>query len=165
MKYVLALILILLAHFASAHSGGLDKNSCHSGSQNYHCHKKINKSALPKPGDILEGRVTRVRDGDTIEVKSSVDCQGTMLSKVNLLSEIKVYPNPITNSFTISSNGTDWETLNIYNTLGVKVYGNKNNGNQSLIVNSKEHSMASGLYFIVFNGKKGNVYRQKLIVK
>ena len=80
MKYVLALILILLAHFASARSGGLDINGCHSGSQKYQCHKKINKSALPKPGDILEGQVTRVRDGDTIEVNgvairlSALDC-------------------------------------------------------------------------------------------
>ena len=80
MKYVLALIFILLANFAFAHSGGLDKNGCHSGSQKYHCHKKINKSALPKPGDILEGQVTRVRDGDTIEVNgvairlSALDC-------------------------------------------------------------------------------------------
>lgn len=63
-----------------AHSGGLDRNGCHSGSQKYHCHKKINKSALPKPGDILEGQVTRVRDGDTIEVNgvairlSALDC-------------------------------------------------------------------------------------------
>ena len=80
MKYVLALIFILLANFAFAHSGGLDRNGCHSGSQKYHCHKKINKSALPKPGDILEGQVTRVRDGDTIEVNgvairlSALDC-------------------------------------------------------------------------------------------
>ena len=80
MKYVLALIFILLANFASAHSGALDRNGCHSGSQKYHCHKKINKSALPKPGDILEGQVTRVRDGDTIEVNgiairlSALDC-------------------------------------------------------------------------------------------
>ena len=80
MKYVLALIFILLANFAFAHSGGLDRNACHSGSQKYHCHKKINKSALPKPGDILEGQVTRVRDGDTIEVNgvairlSALDC-------------------------------------------------------------------------------------------
>ena len=68
MKYVVAFIFIFLANFASAHSGRLDKNGCHSGSQNYHCHKKINKSELPKPGAILEGRVTDVRDGDTIEV-------------------------------------------------------------------------------------------------
>ena len=80
MKYVLALIFILPANFASAHSGGLDRNGCHSGSQKYHCHKKINKSAQPKPGDILEGQVTRVRDGDTIEVNgvairlSALDC-------------------------------------------------------------------------------------------
>ena len=80
MKHVLALIFILFAHFAYAHSGGLDKNGCHSGSQNYHCHKKINKSELPKPGAILEGRVTHVRDGDTIEVNglairlSALDC-------------------------------------------------------------------------------------------
>jgi len=80
MKYVLALIFILLANFASAHSGRLDRNGCHSGLQKYHCHKKINKSALPKPGDILEGQVTRVRDGDTIEVNgvairlSALDC-------------------------------------------------------------------------------------------
>ena len=80
MKYVLALIFILLAHFSSAHSGGLDKNGCHSGSQKYHCHKKINKSELPKPGTLLEGQVTHVRDGDTIEVNgvairlSVLDC-------------------------------------------------------------------------------------------
>lgn len=80
MKYVLALIFILLANFAFAHSGGLDKNGCHSGSQKYHCHKKINKSELPKPGTLLEGQVTHVRDGDTIEVNgiairlSALDC-------------------------------------------------------------------------------------------
>ena len=80
MKYVLALIFILLANFASAHSGGLDKNGCHSGSQKYHCHKTMNKSELPKPGTLLEGQVTHVRDGDTIEVNgiairlSALDC-------------------------------------------------------------------------------------------
>ena len=68
MKYVVAFIFIFLANFASAHSGGLDKSGCHSGSQNYHCHNKINKSELPKPGAILERRVTHVRDGDTIEL-------------------------------------------------------------------------------------------------
>ena len=80
MKYVLALIFILLANFASAHSGGLDKNGCHSGAQKYHCHKKIDNSELPKPGTLLEGQVTHVRDGDTIEVNgiairlSALDC-------------------------------------------------------------------------------------------
>ena len=80
MTYVLAFIFTLLANFASAHSGGLDKNGCHSGSQKYHCHEKIDKSELPKPGTLLEGQVTHVRDGDTIEVNgiairlSALDC-------------------------------------------------------------------------------------------
>ena len=80
MTYLLAFIFTLLANVASAHSGGLDKNGCHSGSQKYHCHKNINKSALPKPETLLEGQVTHVRDGDTIEVNgiairlSALDC-------------------------------------------------------------------------------------------
>ena len=80
MKYVLVFIFTLLANFASAHSGGLDKNGCHSGSQKYHCHEKIDKSELPKPGTLLKGQVTHVRDSDTIEVNgiairlSALDC-------------------------------------------------------------------------------------------
>ena len=80
MTYVLAFIFALLANFASAHSGGLDKNGCHSGSQKYHCHEKIDKSELPKPGTLLKGQVTHVRDSDTIEVNgiairlSALDC-------------------------------------------------------------------------------------------
>ena len=67
-KPLITLVLLLLGTFALAHGGGLDKNGCHSGSQKYHCHKKINKSELPKPRTLLEGQVTHVRDGDTIEV-------------------------------------------------------------------------------------------------
>ena len=80
MTYVLAFIFALLANFASAHSGGLDKTGCHSDSQKYHCHKQIDKSELPKPGTLLKGQVTHVRDGDTIEVNgiairlSALDC-------------------------------------------------------------------------------------------
>ena len=74
------LVLLLLSTFALAHGGGLDKNGCHSGAQKYHCHKKIENSELPKPGTLLEGQVTHVRDGDTIEVNgiairlSALDC-------------------------------------------------------------------------------------------
>ena len=80
MTYVLAFIFALLANFASAHSGGLDKNGCHSDSQKYHCHKQIDMSELPKPGTLLKRQVTHVRDGDTIEVNgiairlSALDC-------------------------------------------------------------------------------------------
>ena len=80
MKYVLAFIFTLFENFKSADVGELYKNGCHSGSQNYHCHKKINKLALLKSIAILEERVTPLRDGDTIEVNraairlSALDC-------------------------------------------------------------------------------------------
>lgn len=60
----------LIAPFAKSHSGGLNKQGCHSGSQPYHCHRK-NISALPKAlgkSTLLSGIVTHVRDGDTIEL-------------------------------------------------------------------------------------------------
>ena len=65
-----SLFVIMLAPVANTHSGGLNKQGCHAGSKPYHCHRK----ALPAPPKasgvktILTGTVTRVRDGDTVEV-------------------------------------------------------------------------------------------------
>ena len=65
----------------NAHSGGLNKQGCHAGSQPYHCHKA--QKAAPKETaskTILNGTVTHVRDGDTIVVDgipirlSALDC-------------------------------------------------------------------------------------------
>ncbi len=40
-KPLLAILLLLpwLAQNVAAHSGGLDSNGCHAGSQPYHCHR------------------------------------------------------------------------------------------------------------------------------
>ena len=102
--------------------------------------------------------------GDEIEVKSSIECQGAMLSKIDFLSEFKVHPNPTNNSFAIKSFGIDWKNLSIYNTLGVKVYSN-NTVQNSVIINAKEQKMTSGMYFIVVQGQQGNQFTQKLIIK
>lgn len=101
--------------------------------------------------------------GDEIEVKTNIECQGVMSSKIDFLSEFEVYPNPTTNSFTIKSYGTNWKNLNIYNTLGVKVYSN-NTVQNSVIINAKEQKMTNGMYFIVVQDQKGNQFTQKLIV-
>ena len=108
---------------------------------------------------IIEGK-----QGDKIEVKTAVECQGSILKKIDFLSEIKVYPNPTSNSFTIKSDYTNWENLSIYNTLGAKVYSN-NTAQNRLIVNIREHKITSGLYFVVIQGKEGKQYRQKLVIK
>ena len=74
MKYtsllLTSLFAIMLAPLVGSHSGGLNKQGCHAGSQPYHCHRKTSSSSLksPKSGSILSGTVTHVRDGDTVEV-------------------------------------------------------------------------------------------------
>ena len=61
-------------NFALAHSGGLNSNGCHAGSQPYHCHR----SQAPRPtsnsvgqGDCLPNYV-----GICITRGSDVDCAG-----------------------------------------------------------------------------------------
>ena len=74
MKYsslvFISLFVVMLAPFAGSHSGGLNKQGCHAGSQPYHCHRTTSSasSQTPKTGSILSGTVTHIRDGDTIEV-------------------------------------------------------------------------------------------------
>ena len=78
------IILALVMGFstqADAHSGGLNKQGCHAGSKPYHCHRAP-KTAVKAPSSpsTLNGTVTHVRDGDTIEVNgiavrlSALDC-------------------------------------------------------------------------------------------
>ena len=70
-KFLIFLIVVFATH-AAAHSGGLNKQGCHAGSQPYHCHKA--QEAAPSASSdqtVLTGKVTRVRDGDTIEVNGT----------------------------------------------------------------------------------------------
>jgi endonuclease YncB( thermonuclease family) len=91
----IAVILATLSTQVAAHSGGLNKRGCHAGSEPYHCHRS--PSAAPEASSdptILRGKLTHVRDGDTIEVNgiavrlSALDCpendtvQGQIVSKL-----------------------------------------------------------------------------------
>ena len=88
-------VLTMLTTQAVAHSGGLNKQGCHSGSQPYHCHKSAKVAPVASSDSaILSGTVTHVRDGDTIEVNgiavrlSALDCpenstrQGKQATKI-----------------------------------------------------------------------------------
>ncbi len=108
--------------------------------------------------------IVDAEQGDEIQVKTGAECQGSMLSKVNFLSEIKLYPNPVTDMFTIKSSYADWKSLSIYNSIGVKVYTN-NTVQNSLEINTKENKMTSGMYFVVIQDEQGAQFTQKLIIK
>lgn len=102
--------------------------------------------------------------GDEIVVKTSIECQGAMLSKIDFLSEFEVYPNPTDNAFTIQSYGTNWKNLSIYNTMGVKVFSS-NTVQDNVTINTRERKMTSGMYFIVVQGQQGNQFTRKLIIE
>ncbi len=38
-----------------------------------------------------------VKNGDVLAIKSSIECEGKMSQKVNLLDKVTLYPNPATN--------------------------------------------------------------------
>ena len=73
---------------ALAHSGGLNSQGCHAGSQPYHCHRaqaqteQFTPLRNPSNGkrEVISGQITRVRDGDTFVVGNvpirlaAVDC-------------------------------------------------------------------------------------------
>ena len=80
-QFILLMLLSTVGTCLTAHSGGLNRDGCHAGSKPYHCHQSAKKT--PKDFSsfsILSGIVTRVRDGDTIEVDgiavrlSALDC-------------------------------------------------------------------------------------------
>jgi len=71
MRAILIALSTAFAAQVAAHSGGMNKQGCHAGSQPYHCHRA--QEAAPSASSdqtVLTGTVTHVRDGDTIEVNN-----------------------------------------------------------------------------------------------
>ena len=84
-----------LADLVAAHSGGLNKEGNHAGSQPYHCHRE--QEAAPSASaeqTVLTVAVTHVRDGDTIEVNNvpirlaALDCPERGTQKGDTASKI-----------------------------------------------------------------------------
>ena len=67
---IMALVAFIYPMEFYAHTGGLNKEGCHSGSKPYHCHKQdgSHENKTSESEQSLTGIVTHVRDGDTLEV-------------------------------------------------------------------------------------------------
>ena len=95
MRAILIALSTAFATQVAAHSGGLNKKGCHTGSQPYHCHRA--QEAAPSASSdqtVLTGTVTHVRDGDTIEVNNvpirlaALDCPESGTQKGDTASRI-----------------------------------------------------------------------------
>ena len=96
MRFLIVILVLITPIETIAHSGGLDKQGCHGGSQPDHCHKKQSSSLSnnPKSSTKLIGTVTHVRDGDTVEVNgvavriSALNCPENGTQKGNYATEV-----------------------------------------------------------------------------
>ncbi len=101
-----------------------------------------------------------VKNGDTINVFSSLACEGKLSTKVDLFDDITAYPNPTRANveLTIPNAGSKTIAVEIHNALGVlvssKVY-NTNGGKVSLPM----ESLSAGIYFVRINAATPRTFK------
>ncbi|MHA7943614.1 endo-acting ulvan lyase [Formosa sp. 3Alg 14/1] len=80
-----------------------------------------------------------------------------------LASDVRVFPNPARDSFTISLKTINHVTVNIYDVLGNIIFKSQFNGDTIQIRNKGQFK--AGVYLIQLTDKNNNKYYKKLIVK
>ena len=95
-----------------------------------------------------------VNDGDTIQIKSKEACQGEMLKTVNLLENVKAYPNPTNGLFEMyipnNIKTIDLEVYNMQSQLIVSKTYTANAGKVQLNLEDKPN----GIYFVKVNSEQ-----------
>ncbi len=93
-----------------------------------------------------------VKNGDTIDVFSSLACEGKLSTKVNLFDETRIAPNPTRGNVIVSmpNMGSKTIVIDIYNSLGMQV----SSGVYNIIDNKVTlvmDSLPQGIYFVQIN--------------
>jgi hypothetical protein len=92
--------------------------------------------------------------GDNIQVKSKEACQGELLKTINLLENVKAYPNPTSGSFEMyipnNIETIDLEVYNVHSQLIDSKTALVNAGKVQLSLQGKP----KGIYFVKLNSKK-----------
>jgi hypothetical protein len=75
----------------------------------------------------------------------------TGVDEVIFLSGIKIYPNPTNGELKIESNGSKIELIEIFDMTGKKVYANRINQQNTVVINISH--LPAGLYYLKIDGK------------
>ncbi|GAA4273684.1 hypothetical protein GCM10022258_29780 [Aquimarina gracilis] len=95
--------------------------------------------------------IVDVQHGDELEVSSSLACEGKLSTKVTLINEVSLAPNPTRGNVTLSLPDSKLQTIDvsIYNGLGVEV-------------SSKEYTITSGQVMLPMQTLPQGVYFVRL---
>tara|TARA_B110000090_G_scaffold210076_1_gene269845 strand:+ start:6042 stop:8231 length:2190 start_codon:yes stop_codon:yes gene_type:complete len=114
------------------------------------------------PIDDIKGRII----GDKIG-KEAFDFANTFFStsldvqSENNTVDITVSPNPVVENLTITTTINNLTHLDIYNALGVKVFSEEIDSNNSVNISN----LKTGVYFVKIYANKGNLHFIKKIIK
>lgn len=97
--------------------------------------------------------------GDIIQVKSSKNCEGLLIEKINMSNGVRVYPNPVSNVLFVDA--IEDSTIEVYNVLGELVYAEVKPVKRNKVLVA---GMVSGLYFVKVISSKA-VLTKKVLVK
>ncbi len=95
-----------------------------------------------------------VQHGDTVEVLSSIACEGKLTTNVNLINEFVIAPNPAHDHVIISVPNTGLNSLQVslYNAIGVHISSGVYTLNTSKVTLPMS-SLPQGVYFITIDGR------------
>ncbi len=101
-----------------------------------------------------------VKNGDTVDVFSSLTCEGKLSTKVDLFDDITAYPNPtrVNVELTIPNTGSKTIVITIYNSLGIQVSsGVYKIANSRVLLPMK--NLAGGVYFVQVNEVEAKMFK------
>lgn len=94
-----------------------------------------------------------VKQGDKIQIKTGVDCEGLMEKQIDFFDNIKVYPNPTSGIIELDIPVTvDSILINIYDI-------------KSQVISSKVYPVISGKVHLDLEGKSNGVYFAELVLE
>ncbi|MEW7289153.1 T9SS type A sorting domain-containing protein [Aquimarina sp. 2304DJ70-9] len=102
-----------------------------------------------------------VEHGDTVEVFSSLDCEGKLIAKqINLFDEITIAPNPTQGNVTVTIPSVGLETMqvDIYNALGLRVSSKVHTITSGSVVLPTQN-LSAGIYFVSINEGGSKIFK------
>ena len=82
---------------------------------------------------------------------------------LNPTSEVEIYPNPATTSFTVTSTGSKIKEINVFTVLGELVNSEQAIGNNQSTINVSQYS--KGIYFVQITDENKNVATRKIVIE